>query len=665
MYLLHKIKRCGLTLRSLLNDQLLERQALLYDLVPLTETDRDVMVEKMEDNISERGRVQQELQRISTKSNEVMFKSPLMLKNIIQLVIERKVDVNNLKCPSEVYLMLAMKNLDFQKDEITNFLELDPPEDQDYLMMCMMICQQKIQESEVGGSINTIDGIQRNVKVKGLCFEKTVFKERIQIPIAFIKKLGFFDIRKKDSKIFLDIVHLSYMEFCCAGSLCRDGVNIEEELSKIKDADRYEAVTTYMAGLFSQNPTIEFLTTVRHIAENFLLLLGNEKRDACIQTVFRSILKWSPEYVYKLPDRRSSTLILSIPEEGEFTLHGSRHTQLLVEALKASSDRISPHPTIKEIIFADNTKDRAELEIMTQLLVSSMENHGVNIGRLVCETKSDFKIICSLLSSSSLQSWTIDDLDLMRTQIQKMRFVKGEVIQLTIGCWIVGMPDYQKLSPLIDCLSYHSVEEIQIEKIDFWGESSLDSLTSLLSIPTLQSWTIDELKITYIGNPWHNLAKTAGQGSIKSLTAKSTPSHLESIQNWVKEEVEAVKISIAFLHFDFDVHCKTAEEMKTLCTGLGIAQEWRVDRLHLGNRIGGEGWEALSKVAGKGKVNTVTVSKSVLRAAKDQQVEVLWRATDGWWLGYDGESIIAKKSKGDAGLKKLLAHKSGRSCQIL
>ena len=122
---------------------------------------------------------------------------------------------------------------------------------------------------------------------------KRVFNERVQIPIEFIKKLGFFDIRKEGSKFFLDIVHLSYMEFCCAGSLCREGVNIEEELSKIKDVDRYEAVTTYMAGLFSQNPSIEFLTTVRHIAENFLLLLGNDQRDACIQTVYRSIMKRS------------------------------------------------------------------------------------------------------------------------------------------------------------------------------------------------------------------------------------------------------------------------------------------------------------------------------------------------------------------------------------
>ena len=154
---------------------------------------------------------------------------------------------------------------------------------------------------------------------------------------------------------------MSYMEFCCAGSLCRDGVNIEWELSKIKDADRFEAVTAYMAGLFSQNPSIEFLTTVRHIAENFLLLLGNDQRGACIQTVYRSILHRSDlkESEIKVAIRltineQSEFMIrLTINEQSKFTLQGSRHTQLLVEALTISSDRISPQLTINEIHIAD------------------------------------------------------------------------------------------------------------------------------------------------------------------------------------------------------------------------------------------------------------------------------------------------------------------------
>ena len=122
---------------------------------------------------------------------------------------------------------------------------------------------------------------------------------------------------------------------------------------------------------------------------------------------------------------------------------------------------------------------------------------------------------------------------------------------------------------------------------------------------------------------------------------------------------------IALLHFHVVVYCKTDEEVKTLCRVLGFAKEWRVDWLRLADKMGVEGWEALSKVADKGTVDNVRVSKSALRAANNQQVEALWRATVESWWDYYGGRIIADKSEGDAGLKKLLAHRSGKNCQLM
>ena len=166
-----------------------------------------------------------------------------------------------------------------------------------------------------------------------------------------------------------------------------------------------------------------------------------------------------------------------------------------------------------------------------------------------------------------------------------------------------------------------------------------------------------------IENPWRHLAKAAGQGSIKRLTVGIS---FQYVKNWVKEEVESVKISIAFLHFISDVYCETDEEVKTLCRVLGFAKEWKVIELRLPDKMGAEGWEALSKVADKGKVNIVIVSKSALRAANNQQVEALWQATDESWEDYDGAiGAIAKKSEGGAGLKKLIDYRSDRKCQLL
>ena len=377
----------GTTGRTTKLIKLLGEKALLFDLVPLDESDRNAMVEKMEDDIVERRRIQEELERISTRSNEVFFKTPLLLKNIIQLVKEKKVDVALLKNSAEVYLMFSMKNLDFHTDQNTSFLELDPPEDQEYLKMSMMICQQKIQNSEDSGNINTIEGISRNVKDKGLCFEKRAFGKKLSVPLNFLQKLGFFDIRKEGGgNIFLDVVHLSYLEFCCAGSLCREGVNIEEELSKIKDTDRFEAVTTYMAGLFSQNPSINFLQDVKHVAKNFLLLLGNDERENSAQRVFRGIMKRSPESLYKQGDSdqsNSATIQFSISDEGDFTLKGSKHILILVEALRASSDRIKPEPTGH--IIAELNDDDA-VESVSQLI--ELQSYQVANVAIDCKGRS-------------------------------------------------------------------------------------------------------------------------------------------------------------------------------------------------------------------------------------------------------------------------------------
>ena len=108
------------------------------------------------------------------------------------------------------------------------------------------------------------------------------------------------------------------------------------------------------------------------------------------------------------------------------------------------------------------------------------------------------------------------------------------------------------------------------------------------------------------------------------------------------------------------------EEIKALCTVLGSVKQWKITKLKLSDKMGAEEWEALSKMADKGKVNIVGVSKSALRAANNQQVEALWQATDDWWWdhhewSYDNyKNTIAMKSEDDAGLRKLLAFKQNQ-----
>ena len=83
-------------------------EASLYDLVHLKDDDRKKMVDMMELDQEERKRIQKELDRIATAGNEHFLQ---MTKQIIQLIIEKKVNLEKTKNSAEVYLMLLLATL--------------------------------------------------------------------------------------------------------------------------------------------------------------------------------------------------------------------------------------------------------------------------------------------------------------------------------------------------------------------------------------------------------------------------------------------------------------------------------------------------------------------------------------------------------------------------
>ena len=90
------------------------------------------------------------------------------------------------KCLSrKFYLMLLLKNLDFHTDENRSLTALDPPEYHDYLVMCLKMCQHKLQTHDDETDINTIEGTQRNYADKGMCFKTKALGETLVIQIEF------------------------------------------------------------------------------------------------------------------------------------------------------------------------------------------------------------------------------------------------------------------------------------------------------------------------------------------------------------------------------------------------------------------------------------------------------------------------------------------------
>ena len=410
----------------------------------------------MEQDPDERERVLEELDRVATagSSNVHFLKRPLMVKNIIQLIIDKKVDIKKTDNSSQIYFMLVLNNLDFHTDEKSSFTELDPPEDHEYLLMTIKMCQQQVQAGG-SGDINAIKGIQRNT-TKGQCFETKALGEKVQIPMEFVKKLGIFEIRKEDNITYLDVIHLSYMEFCCAASLCRNDVDIQHELSKIKDNDRYKAVVIYMAGMFTRNEAIGFLNSCRGICQNFLDMLGNEEREKSIQDVFLSIMK------------RNEWM-------------GADDIQLLREATAAAAEKIDFN---LEKVSLPEVKDWKSVEDLMKLQqMSGLEQ--LKIAEAECKLEELDDGILNVLAASS--NWEVGSLTLAQYGQDIMRKMSGR-----------------------------RLESLHIDWADCCRDSAVTALPSLLAAAT--EWRVDTLRLSGVtAAHWAALAREAGRGSIRSV----------------------------------------------------------------------------------------------------------------------------------------------------
>ena len=93
---------------EVINRDILEGKALLYEFVGLTDEDRTKLIDMMEQNKGEQERIQKELDRVATDNNEFFMKTPLMVRMIITLIIDKKVTIESAKNSSEIYLMLLL-----------------------------------------------------------------------------------------------------------------------------------------------------------------------------------------------------------------------------------------------------------------------------------------------------------------------------------------------------------------------------------------------------------------------------------------------------------------------------------------------------------------------------------------------------------------------------
>ena len=178
-------------------------------------------------------------------------------------------------------------------------------------------------------------------------------------------------------------------------------------------------------------------------------------------------------------------------------------------------------------------------------------------------------------------------------------------------------------------------------------DSATMKLVDLLSIPSLEKWSINQLKFdgSFVG--WNNLA---GKGTIGCFTISDQDQSRDQ-KHWVTEPIKAECFTIGSLIFDCKYYCKCPHELINLCSLLALAHQWKIRQLHL-IKMKADGWYALNKVVDRGEVlESVWVDEDGLRAANKQVISALWRATQdsGHWVFKN--KILSKRRLGDAGLQ--------------
>ena len=584
---------------ELVNKEILQSKASMKELIKLTANDRGRMIEMMESDPNEKQRIQNELDRVSTAGNDYFVRTPLMIKILIALVIDKMVDIREVNNSSDIYLMVLMANLDFHTNQNTNFTELDPPEYHEYLVSCMKLCQMKMQ-SEAKTTcvqlISTIRGIQKNVRNLGQCFEARALGETICIPVDFIKKLGIFEYKKDGGAAYLDAVHLSFIEFGCAASICQKGVNIQQELSKIDDKARFKAVVVYMAGIFATNSHIGFLNVCKNLCHNFVHLLENQEQDKSVQDIFSSI-RSSSLFMKENGDIQVSTMM------GLNIVSGEERTALLIEAMVASKTKLD----INRIMQEPGTQSRPQVAypyLSRQLW--TMFSHSVpNLRDLPS------RLVRQPRSLRSRPDAGADKVDSTGSKFNS----NEEHIKVNMR-YSRGVTRASKNLSVIQFFKFQEIQDIEVQIENIRIRDLLDQIHIIALLQLSKTWKL-----------------IPGAFGIEFNGSK-----MDSLQS---NKFEANK-EVALVE---------------LCELLRKVNKWRLDELIL-NSASSEDWEALAEASTRGTIGTVVILNECLVQANSDQIQAVWDSTETEWVWKEGS---ARKTEGVAGLNKLLSVRDEKS----
>ena len=396
----------------------------MYDIEDLNNEDISILVRMIEEDQEKQKIIEDKLYKIANLGNHHLLKTPMLATGLIKLIQERKVD--DKISIFEVYLTLLTRNLSIYTEDAK--LTGEPTDDQIHFLRFLKLLQMQVVDSSAfpwktldfillqvqsSNEDMALQGTILSVENVGKCFEVGKYRETLQIPVEFIKKLRIFEFTLDGDRASVQSSHKSFLQFSCALSLCLNGGDLQHELSEIKERSSYIAIVLHMASLFSAMAnSCTMLNTLKQLCGQN----GDQERRRSLHAIFESITSRGSRVFAQEGIEVHITLT-----SGEKIKTNSKVTNLLVEVMRASGEKVSL--TLKRVILPRVNEDEwNEIESVLnfiELLQTKPEEEKLEVFNksddfqftsLKFATDSDYIRLSAFFGA--IQGWTLDFLDL-------------------------------------------------------------------------------------------------------------------------------------------------------------------------------------------------------------------------------------------------------------
>ena len=217
---------------DLLNKDLLKGKAEIFTITDIDSDDVETLINKAIDCKEQREAVLKHIRSID-KALQVQI---LFVKEILKLSLRGKIQLQGITSASELFLSIILGNLQYQEpDGMTGYSELSDEETEN-LKKIFTLCKENLQKDSPG-VINGDKVGKENWRCRHSDQEFT---------LNFLKAVGVFEIPPPDGgEVTLTARHLSFVEFLAAVGILLSS-DIESELGKIENMERFRAVTFYI-----------------------------------------------------------------------------------------------------------------------------------------------------------------------------------------------------------------------------------------------------------------------------------------------------------------------------------------------------------------------------------------------------------------------------------